>query len=341
MDYIVQLESGFDFAKARRLMGDIWHYSCYGSLAYVAVIFSLQRWMKGRERYDLRRPLFMWSLTLALFSAYGFYVSGTAHIHLLFTQGWRASVCDEIMVTGRRGLWSFVFCFSKFPELFDTVFIVLRKQKLIFLHWYHHVTVFIYCWYHYYDMSHPCQWFITMNYFVHSVMYFYYAVRASGTYRPPVWVNMVITSLQLAQMVMGVTVNLYIFLNMRADPGWYCDGIIESSFFYVYVAFAMYFSYFVLFAHFFYTSYLCKSKVKTLPPHSDASVASESSASEDESSEKSGSLTNGHFGRVGTNRYAAFSTDNGISGKMSSKDGRLSNGCVHRSAGTTSSLDNS
>ena len=29
----------------------------------------------------------------------------------------------------------------------DTAFIVLRKRKLIFLHWYHHATVLLVCWY--------------------------------------------------------------------------------------------------------------------------------------------------------------------------------------------------
>ena len=34
------------------------------------------------------------------------------------------------------GYWTFMFALSKVPELGDTLFIVLRKQPLIFLHWY-------------------------------------------------------------------------------------------------------------------------------------------------------------------------------------------------------------
>ena len=64
------------------------------------------------------------------------------------------------------------------PELGDTIFIVLRKQKLIFLHWYHHITVLIYCWYSFSQYTAPARWFVVMNFIVHSIMYTYYAFRA-------------------------------------------------------------------------------------------------------------------------------------------------------------------
>ena len=33
------------------------------------------------------------------------------------------------------GFWSSLFVLSKVPELGDTIFIILRKQQLRFLHW--------------------------------------------------------------------------------------------------------------------------------------------------------------------------------------------------------------
>lgn len=55
---------------------------------------------------------------------------------------------------------------------------MLRKQKLIFLHWYHHITVLIYCWYSFSQYTAPARWFVVMNFVVHSIMYTYYAFRA-------------------------------------------------------------------------------------------------------------------------------------------------------------------
>lgn len=274
MDIIRRIEDGFDRAQVTTFMVEYWHYSFYVSALYIISIFGVQHWMKHREGYDLRMALFCWSLLLALFSITGFLTEGVEHVRYLIANGWEPSVCHSIVSEKRLGLWAFLFCFSKGPELVDTYFIVFRKQKLIFLHWYHHVTVFIYCYYHYAFMIYPAQWFITMNYFVHSIMYSYYAIRASGLYRPPTWVNMVITALQLAQMVGGVSINVFIW-NKMSDPSWYCDGKVEKTYLYVIWSFAMYFSYFVLFSNFFYQTYVVKEtqRKKKAVPGNEETVA--------------------------------------------------------------------
>ncbi|VDL66713.1 unnamed protein product [Nippostrongylus brasiliensis] len=48
--------------------------------------------------------------------------------------------------TGPASFWACMFAFSKIAELGDTVFLVLRKRPVIFLHWYHHAVVLVYCW---------------------------------------------------------------------------------------------------------------------------------------------------------------------------------------------------
>lgn len=282
------LEEAFNSTKAVSYAMERWHYSFYISAAYVLAVFGLQKHMSTRERFNLRLPLFMWSLMLALFSLMGSAVTAPLMLREIMDRGWESSVCSDVLTEGRASLWTFLFCFSKLPELVDTLFIVLRKQKLIFLHWYHHVTVFIYCWYHYAVQLRAAQWFITLNFLVHSVMYTYYALRASGRVRPPIWVNMIITGLQLLQMIVGVWINIFIYQQMSYDSTWQCDGVVETSFFYVYWSFAMYFSYFVLFAHFFWCAYFCKtpvSKEKRRGDHGNSEMTTKANLT----------LTNGHI----------------------------------------------
>ena len=158
----------------------------------------------------------------------------------------------EDITTNSAMLWAWIFGISKVIELGDTVFVVLRKTPLMFLHWYHHVTVFIYTWYGVKDLSEYCLWFAGMNYFVHTIMYSYYAIKASGR-RLPAFLSQCITSLQIAQMLAGVVLNI---LSLRKDDTLGCD--INYSL--AYMGLVIYSSYLALFANFFYNRYVRKVK---------------------------------------------------------------------------------
>merc|ERR1719318_732237 len=95
-----------------------------------------------------------------------------------------------------------------------------------------------------------------MNYFVHSVMYTYFALRAIRV-RVPKAVAMGITSLQLLQMVVGCYINYQAF--QFKQSGRECS-VSDSNLMY---SSLMYTSYFVLFARFFYNAYLCKYNKKS------------------------------------------------------------------------------
>jgi elongation of very long chain fatty acids protein 6 len=149
------------------------------------------------------------------------------------------------------GFWTWLFVLSKLPELGDTIFIVLRKQPLIFLHWYHHITVLMYSWFSYTEYTASARWFVVMNYCVHSLMYTYYALRALK-FNPPRFISMVITGLQLTQMIVGCAINVWAY-DFLQQKGHAACNISSAN---IKLSIAMYASYFILFARFFHLTYL-------------------------------------------------------------------------------------
>lgn len=248
-----EFEKNFNDVEANQWMKKNWQKSILYSAIYLIVVFGGQHLMKDRQRLELRPLLTIWNTFLAVFSIMGAIRSWPEFFFLMKTHGFYHTVCISTMYKGVSGFWTYLFVMSKLIELGDTVFIILRKQQLIFLHWYHHITVFIYVWYSYMDHTAPGQWFLVMNYTVHALMYTYYAFR-SMKFRISKWVMMTITALQLSQMVMGCFIAFYTYAMMK--NGVFCNQTKENLIF----CLLMYFSYFLLFAHFFYKTYFVSGK---------------------------------------------------------------------------------
>lgn len=214
-----------------------------------------------REPFNLRRPLALWSACLAVFSIAGAIRTWTEFLDTYSRGGVYLSTCTPTFITEDRvaGLWTYLFVLSKVldwlfihkllifvplsqvMELFDTAFIVLRKQNLIFLHWYHHITVMWMSFFSYIDVSSSCRLFMVMNYTVHSIMYTYYTLRAMRIRVPKVFAVMT-TSLQIIQMVFGLMITLTV-MQYKAN-GLGCSVSDEQNKF----SFFIYSSYFILFA---------------------------------------------------------------------------------------------
>lgn len=169
---------------------------------------------------------------------------------------------DVLFQVGVSGFWTWLFVLSKLPELVDTVFVILRRQRLIFLHWYHHLTVLIFSWYSYSDESSSARWYVYMNYVVHAIMYSYYALRAMGIKLPKPFA-MLITISQIVQMIMGAFVVFYAYY-VKSN-----FGECRVSYSALYAGMLIYISYFILFANFFVHSYLKKSTRKSAPNKKD------------------------------------------------------------------------
>ncbi|XP_020818828.1 very long chain fatty acid elongase 3 [Phascolarctos cinereus] len=246
-------------ADFRPLLCEYWTISFLLTLIYLMFIFMGQRYMKDRKGFNLRLPLAIWSFTLAIFSILGSVRTWKYLGALLMWGGLKSSLCHPGCITNSTvRFWAMLFVLSKIVEFGDTAFIILRKQQLLFLHWFHHSTVLVYTWFAYKNGGAGGFWFMTMNYGIHALMYSYYTVKALGL-KPPRILPMIITTLQITQMFVGASISILSFL-WEKDCGSYN---FKQYFFWT---FAMYITYFALFLNFFYQAYFrtvqAKAKVK-------------------------------------------------------------------------------
>jgi hypothetical protein len=91
----------------------------------------------------------MWNWLLAAFSAWGVVCTWSAIATRAYAYGFETTCCGHWVYMGRGPVaWAMLlFIYSKLFELLDTAFLVAKKTDIIFLHWYHHITVLFYCWY--------------------------------------------------------------------------------------------------------------------------------------------------------------------------------------------------
>lgn len=257
--FILPMEAGFDNRYRQEWMSRNWTISLYVGVAYVVAVFALKSWMVDRPPLKLRKFLVIWNTILSAFSFLAAFRTLPEFLFVLRHYGYHFSVCNRSYMETNliTAYWTWVFILSKIPELVDTAFVVLRKQPLIFLHWFHHFLTLVVSWFVY--QNHPAmgRWVVNMNYSIHAVMYGYYALRAMGVHIPR-WISMSITCSQIAQMFLGWAASAYSFaMILRGTP---CDIDKEQAgaFFFLYGSFA------VLFLNFFVQSYFFKTSKKHL-----------------------------------------------------------------------------
>jgi len=227
---------------------------CAAVCIYFGVVFSLPGVLSEHPPFKLRGAFALWNLLLAVFSIVGMTRTLPHLARALYTDGFTASTCkdpEQWYLDGPVGLWVGLFIFSKIPELGDTVFLVLQKKRVIFLHWFHHVTVMLYCWHAYHNRVATGLWFTAMNLTVHSIMYTYYFLMAAKLHHLATPFAPLITTIQILQMAVGSYVTWHsAVVYYREGPG--ACAVNPANF---KLGLAMYGCYFWLFCLLFHNKY--------------------------------------------------------------------------------------
>merc|ERR1719510_1285019 len=253
------------------------------SFLYFAMLIHGPEWMKNNDRPKwLKKVVFVWNIFLSSASSWAAWRMATDLYQFYFTEkmadesfivGIRNLICmDTWSVNGMYGgckdfplvcLYLMLFCFSKIPEMLDTLWLILGKKNVIFLHWFHHSSVMWFCWLAWAYAVPMGIVFALMNLAVHSLMYAWYALAAADRWlakglKPTRIFSQTVTVLQIIQMILGITLTIYV--HDREDCG---NPLLVTRY-----ALGMYSVYLVLFVHFFYRAYCRRIKpVLKKPPY--------------------------------------------------------------------------
>lgn len=224
-------------------------------IAYVYFVKVLgPKIMENRQPYDLTKVIYIYNLFQVISNIY----IGSMGIYNSYMHSGFSITCQPIDYTirtpqmNRLMFATYLYYSSKYVDLLDTIFFVLRKKfnQITFLHVYHHagmvVATYIFC--KFMSGSHDTLLGV-INSFVHVVMYSYYFLTS---YKPELknslWWKKHITQIQLLQFAILVIhfVNPIFFFECGHPKFLAAIGVTQNFFM------------FLLFSDFYYKAYVKK-----------------------------------------------------------------------------------
>ncbi|SBT70210.1 fatty acid elongation protein, GNS1/SUR4 family, putative [Plasmodium malariae] len=228
--------------------------------------------MKKRNAFNLKWGVAIWNIFLSVFNMIVLIKLLPVLLYILYNYSFNGLLTIPPIYTcafGPVGAWTMLFIISKYTELFDTVFLILRKKNITLLHWFHHATVLLYTWDTYFVEQPTGFLFIFINALVHFIMYFYYFLAT--IYNKALKWNIFVTCIQICQMLIGILLTiycLYITFVYKYNTNWNVEHVktMKHNFSFdnghyisrknVIFASLMYLSYLYLFAKYFFDRYL-------------------------------------------------------------------------------------
>ncbi|CAO3699444.1 hypothetical protein G6F70_000043 [Rhizopus microsporus] len=227
-------------------------------ITYFIVIFGGQFLMKNFPAFKLKFFFMVHNVLLTLVSGILLVLMVEKILPIIYHKGFLAAVCDQSSWTQPLELLYYLNYLVKYWELIDTVFLVLKKKKLEFLHYYHHSLTMVLC-YTQLNGKTSVSWVpIVLNLTVHVFMYYYYFRTAAGA---KIWWKRYLTTMQITQFIIDLFVVYFCTYTYFAYTYWpqlpnkgSCAGTETSALF----GCALLSSYLLLFINFYRMTYQAK-----------------------------------------------------------------------------------
>lgn len=227
------------------------------SFGYLAGVFILQTYMKDRKAYTLVNFTILHNFIMTFGSLIMFIGMATSLFGIWQRHGAEALFCDHGSKEVGKGplyFWIYVFYLSKYYEWADTALMCLKKNKLTFLHVYHHWVTMLLVW-NCLENLIPIQWCAELlNCFVHIFMYYYYLL---ASLKKEIWWKKYITRLQIIQFVL---VNSLHFVSIAWHYLWKGNCPSFDDTWGHQIGLGIINSYLLLFVQFYFSSYKSKKQ---------------------------------------------------------------------------------
>ncbi|OAL33110.1 hypothetical protein AYO20_07592 [Fonsecaea nubica] len=171
-------------------------------ISYYVIIFGGRELMKHRQPFTLNGAFMVHNLYLTIISGCLLVLFVEQLLPTLVRGGVFHAICSY------NGGWTqelvvlyYLNYLTKYLELIDTLFLVLKKKPLTFLHTYHHGATALLCYTQLIGHTAVSWVPITLNLMVHVVMYWYYFQSARGI---RIWWKKYITIMQIIQFVIDL-----------------------------------------------------------------------------------------------------------------------------------------
>ncbi|XP_071952653.1 very long chain fatty acid elongase 7-like [Antedon mediterranea] len=184
-------------------------------IIYLFVVWIGPIQMASRKPYLLKNVLLVYNMAMVGLSGYLLYKFLMSGWLTGYTLGCQPVDYSNTPKALRMARCCWLFYVSKYIEMLDTIFFILRKKnnQVSFLHVFHHAIMPFSWWFGVKFVAGGFGTFhATMNSFIHFMMYIYYGFAALGpAFQRFLWWKRYMTTMQLIQFILSMVHSSQLF----------------------------------------------------------------------------------------------------------------------------------